>query len=308
MLGLGALAFGSGATTFSGAFSSDFASPQADLRVIADAGLRVRSARDTAGSPIVVSENPASSVSGDLTSGDLDISDTGSLSTDFSSFKTNVIDPLITNPGKPTAAALEINEGTNNELGIRSAFSNRLTGSIAPLLEVVNNTGSAYNIKINYAENDDTNTDQIESGQENGYGADVNAGAGESDYTTSASDELSRQEVQGIYQFRLDDTSAGNNTVTSTQAGSFIGPDPTVDGSSGSKVDEGTAYELGNGEKAYIRMDFNTDAYDIDGDSSTENLVGKINSAAGSSGNAFSDNSNLDLLDTIYVTGSQVTS
>lgn len=301
VLGLGAMAFGSGAVSMSGAFSTDFASPQGDLRVIADAGLRVRSARDANGNPIVASNVTAAELDVSSSS-NFDIQDTGSLSTDFSTFFSNTVEPLITSPGQPEAAALEINEGVNDELGIRSAFSNRLNGEVSPLLEISNNTGSTQTIRISYATNDGTNLDQIDSTGQNGYGADVNAVEDTSgEYASSGANELSRQEVQGIYQFRTDDTSNPRNTIGSTQL-KLLSPDPTFDGST-SPADEGAnTHDLASGDTMFVKMDFNTDAADLDGDSSNENLTGIINSAAGAGGNVFADNSNLDLLNTIYVT------
>jgi len=283
MVGLGLLASGSGAAFTSAAFNNSLES-EATLGVIADAGLRVRSARDNNDNPIVADNTSESDIDGLDNSNKLDIDDTGELTDDYETFIDDVVQPLLDNPGAPSAAALEINEEVNTELGIRSAFTNRLDGEIGPLLEVTNNDpNTEYEITISYA-NDD--------GEEDGYGDNVS-----DEHSTASDGEVAREVVQAIYQFSLDETDPdGRNSVEGGEGGRLISPDPDENSDEGANI-----YQLGASETAFIKMEINTDEDDDVG-----NLVGEINSAAGGGNEAFTGNVDLNLLNNIYITAEEV--
>lgn len=273
MAGLGALATGSGAVFASGAFDSAIADSGADLRVIADAQLRVRSARNSDGDPIEGGVTGAENTYYDNT----DFSDE-----EYDSwFEANVED-LIDKRGKRSVGAVQINEGQNNGLAIRTAFSTRLDGEVTPLIEISNNTETSYEVGINYA---------ADSGEDDGYGGAVGG------------DGLSKEFVKAIYQFKLDDTSSGEGTEinkvatdSSLEDGDLLSPTPDTETPS-DEIDDANKVELGEGETIFVKLDYNTDH---DSEHGLGNLVGEINSAAG--GNIDNINPNLDLLNTIYVT------
>lgn len=297
VLGLGALATGSGAILTSGAFDTDFAAPDADMRVIADAQLRVRSVRDSQGDPAVAANTAASDFTGrdgSLDSSDFYVDDTEDLSTDFDEFFSDHVEGLIESPGAPNAAALEINEDINSDLGLRTAFSNGITGGFDPIIEITNNDNVDYNIKINYAENDGDSDDIV--GQ-NGYGSDVNTTTGE--FTDSDNNNVSRETVQDIYQFHLTSTDIGGRNDSSSDR--LLSPDPSVDGSGSNAADENNdSYSLSSGETVFVELQINTDE-GHDG----RNLIPEINSAAAGGDDVFAGNANLSLLNEIYVTANE---
>lgn len=299
VLGLGALATGSGAVFASGAFDADaLTTPESDFRVIADAGLRVRSARDGNQDPWVDANTDHGDFDG-LEDGDIEINDDDeSVEDNFSDFETNVVEPLIESPGRPSVGALEIDEGVNDDLVIRTAFSNRIDGSVDPLLEISNNTDTDYEITINYAKNDDEDGSELDTDDpEIGYGDDVSADDGESNYTDSNSDEVSRQVVQEIFQFRTSTEDVDSRNDNSDGTEDLLSPDPAT----GDPADEGenSIQVNADGGNVFIALDINTDE-----GSEVGNLVGEINSAAGSG--SFDEGSTLDLLDEVYITADEV--
>ena len=282
MAGLGALATGSGAIFASGAFDSAIADSEADLRVIADAQLQVRSARNSEGSPIV----------GSLTEpNNTYVQDDGEeFDDDYDTFFADHVEGQINTRGQPSVGAVQINEGVNDDLAIRTAFSNRLDGSVSPLIEITNNADNSYDVGINYA---------ADSGGDDGYGNDVQEG-----YSSS---ELSQKVVQAIYQFRLDGTeeddgSGGEINKVADNAelsdGDLFSPDPFSDPDS-DEIEDEKKVTLETGETIFVKLDYNTD--NAGGD--IGNLTGIINSAAAAGNGGIDDiNPNLDLLNSIYVT------
>lgn len=304
-MGLGALAFGSGALSSLAGFSSNLAEPDADFRVIADAELVVRSTRDSSGSPIVTNNNGAGSFSGTgsrtLGTGDVNITDTR-FSSDYSSFKSDNLDPLISNVGQPAALGAELNQQANNQLAVRMGISLGLNEDIDPFVEVTNNTSTEYRVKFNYGENDESTSGDGIINSNDGYGSDVTSG--NTDFTASNSGEVSRQLVQEIYQWRLDgnDYSTGRNDVGSlsntsgaSTDGDLVSPDPDPNNTTSAQDEAVQGVYLNGGETVFVKLDFNTDSGNFITD-----ISGKINSIA-SAGNAFTDNATVDLLDQVYV-------
>lgn len=307
IMGLGALAFGSGALSSVAGFSGNLADPESDFRVIADSELVVRSTRDSSGAPIVRGNNDDTSFSGTgsrtLGSGDVNITDTG-YSSDYSSFKSDNLNPLISSVGQPAALGAELNQEANNQLAIRLGVSLGLNEDIDPFVEVTNNTNTEYLVKFNYGENDDSTTSDEIINSNDGYGADVTSG--NSDFTGANSGEVSRQLVQEVFQWRLDgsDYSTGRNTLANgglsntsgaSADGDLVSPDPDASNTDNAQDEARQGVYLNGGETVFVKLDFNTDSGTY-----VTNLKGKINSLASGS-NAFTDNATVDLLDTVYV-------
>jgi len=304
-MGLGALAFGSGALSSVAGFSGNLANPESDFRVIADSELVVRSARNDSGTPIVRGNNDDTSFSGTgsrtLGSGDVNITDTG-YSADYSKFKSDNLNPLISSVGQPAALGTELNQQANNQLAIRLGISLGLNEDIDPFVEVTNNTSTEYLVKFNYAENDDSTTSDEIINSNDGYGAAVTSG--NSDFTGSNSGEVSRQLVQEIFQWRLDGSDYGttkndvgslSNSSAASADGDLVSPDPDGSTTDNAQDEAGQGVYLNGGETVFVKLDFNTDSGTY-----VSNLKGKINSIASGS-NAFTDNATVDLLDTVYV-------
>ncbi len=309
LAGLGALAFGSGAMTMSGAFSGNASTPESDLRVIADAQLRVRAARGGSGSDNIVADyntgsNVSSTSSGNRTlqADDVNVTEKD-LYGSWDDFYNNSIEGLIDSPGAPRAVGLEINDGENDNLGLRLGVTNGITASFEPLLEVVNNSNNTHDVGIHYADNSTTN-DSL-SGETHGYGGDVDIGGS---YTADGTNTVSRQVVQEIYQFKIDDANPGGrsiiadesnqlvdrdgNNVSSASGGELISPDPATS----DPADESEQFiRLGTGDAIFVKLDFNTDW-----GSEAGNLTDAINSAA-AGGDPFTSSADLNLLNNIYV-------
>ena len=299
IMGLGALAFGSGALSSVAGFSGDLAEPESDFRVIADAALRVRSARDGSDNPIVSGQNPASEF-GSLGSSDLNVTDDG-YSSDYSTFESDNLNSLISDIGSPAALGTEINQQANDNLAIRLGLSLRLDDNLDPFIEIQNQSDTNYNIGINYAENDGSNN--ISNGN-NGYGSNVYTPNDGSDATANdiSNNEVSRQLVQTVYQWRLDGADYnGRNDVGSLSSdagsdGDLISPDPST--TTGDPDETDTTVTLSSGELIMVKLDFNTTSTNIN----SIDVPGQINSAAGGGGSSpWATNDLVDLLDKVYI-------
>lgn len=245
ILGMGALAMGSGAVVTQAAFSGNVVSPSADMQVIADA-LRIQ--------PLSQSDSSVS------------------FESSVSSADSFTRDQL---------PRLEVSENTANDslglsLGAGTGVAHTFGGSGTEPLEIVNDTSTSYDVKINYAD------DSTKSSADNwGYGADVNDSTASSN-DPSSTNQLSYERVNGIFIFET----SGNQDTSATQ----ISP-------SGTNV-EGTTVTLAAGESASILVKVDTTS-SLDGQSDT----GAINSAIGTGASSpwGTGNGWLDLLDTVYV-------
>jgi len=146
MLGLGALATGSGAVFTSGAFEGNVVDPEADFRILSDA-LRIEAGSDSDGNIDYV---------------DLEGDD------DFTDFGNHPFD----RDGLPHAEVAE--NRINDELALQVGQETRSSYTFDEILHVTNDTSTTYDVGFNYA------ADVSEEGDDYGYGADA-GGDGSSD-------------------------------------------------------------------------------------------------------------------------------
>lgn len=193
MLGLGALAFGSGAVTMSGAFSSNVTNPTAELQVLADARLVVRA-------PATIPSGDPSGFTGTTAAVKKDPLD-------------SFTDPAFERTNLPTAQIHQTAENDNYQ--IRAGVTTGTDTAFRGIMEIVNNDGSSHDVGINYADYDSPSTT-------NGYGSDVDTSS------WGVSSTLDRQDVQEIYQFRVPND-ASYLPSSASAAEYLLSPDPTVD-------------------------------------------------------------------------------
>ena len=324
IMGLGAMAVGSGAVFGASASFNQATSPGADLRVIADAQLRVRSVRNDADVPQVVSE--IGSLSGDfgdnyvlrdtenIERGDTEVFEDDAAPQGIDDLVSELQDS-IDSPGSPTAAGLEITDGVNNDLGINAALTTGEQHGFDPLIEITNDSPDDYEVGISFAENDDESGGNVDdpNGDTDGYGD--NVGVAESfEYNDSDPETVSRKAVQEIYQFKLSDVQIddrnevqknnidGGSGNSSTVSGDhLISPNPNTADPADEATDDET-FILGAGDTVFAYLDVTTDPGQTD-----EPIVGQINSAAaGGAGNPFQSNTDVDLLNNIFLTADEV--
>lgn len=135
MLGLGALATGSGAAFASGAFDGNIVDPGADFRILSDA-LRVQARSDSDSNVDYV----------DLDSGD-----------QFTDFGDSPFD----RDGLPHAEVAQ--NRVNDELSLQVGQETRSSYTFSNILEVINDTSTTYDVGFNYA-------DDVSTTENNGYG------------------------------------------------------------------------------------------------------------------------------------------
>ena len=139
MLGLGALATGSGAVFASGAFEGNVVDPEADFRILSDA-LRIEAGSESDDNIDYV---------------DLEGDD------EFTEFGNSPFD----REGLPHAEVAE--NRINDELALQVGQETRSSYTFGEILHVTNDTSTTYDVGFNYA------ADVSEEGNDYGYGADA---------------------------------------------------------------------------------------------------------------------------------------
>lgn len=188
ILGLGALATGSGAVITSGAFAGQVTNPSAELQVIADARLLVRApasppTKDTASWIDTTAKSPLDSFS----------------------------DPAFERTKLPTAQIHDTNQ--NDNYVIRAGVKTGESNTFDSIMEIKNEDGVAHDVGINYGDYDDGST--------HGYGSDVDANT----WDTGDASAIDRKDVQEMYQFRIPDNA--DYLPDSTASGQkLLSPDP----------------------------------------------------------------------------------
>lgn len=228
MLGLGALAFGSGATFVSGAFDGQVTSPTAELQVLADARLTVR-APDTipAGDP-----DGFSGATNAVKKSPLD---------DFT-------DTEFDRENLPTAQIHDTD--VNSDFIIRAGVTTGEDVSFDGIMEIINEDGEPHDVGISYGDYDG-GQDGTESDPD-GYGSDVNT----SEWDDSS--ELDPKDVQDIYQFRVPDDSDYLPPAASSSE-KLLSPSPGDDGTGSTPRDRyNETVTIGDGEAAIVVLDYNT--------------------------------------------------
>lgn len=228
ILGLGALATGSGAVSLSGAFSSNVTNPGAELQVLADARLRVKA-------PTTIPTGDPTGYSGTTAAVKKDPLDAF---TDTAFDRANL----------PTAQIHQTNE--NDNYLMRAGVTTGTDTAFRGIMEIVNEDGVSHDVGINYGDYDG-GVDGTES-DPHGYGSDVDTTA------WGNSNTLDPKDVQEIYQFRVpDDTNYLPASASASEK--LLSPDPTVDGSSTVPRDRyNETVTIGNGESAILILDYNT--------------------------------------------------
>lgn len=191
MLGLGALAFGSGAVTMSGAFSSDVTNPSAELQVLADARMVVRA-------PATIPSGDPSGFTGTTAAVKKDPLD-------------SFADPAFDRASLPTAQIHQTDE--NDNYLMRAGVTTGEDAAFRGIMEIANNDGTSHDVGINYADYDSSTE---------GYGSDVDTAS------WGVSNTLDRQDVQEIYQFKVPND-ASYLPSSAAAAEYLLSPDPTVD-------------------------------------------------------------------------------
>lgn len=259
LLGGAALLFGSGATSFAAVNSE--VDPTADLQVLADRKLVVRSIKPdengAAGSP--------------NRSADISLEDSGSL-TDINNTARSSL---------PTGNTLNQTSEQNSDFGFNAAFeSNRggggTTGKFSDIFLIENLASGARDIQISYK-----NKDQSVSG----YGNDA-ADA----YGNGSSSLMDPQEVQQIYTFQI---GFDSDVTSNNQTGDRISPPP----GDTSDNHQGTTVTLGAGGLLGVQLAYDTSS---NSNYNSDKLAARVNEVAtdnifGASG------AYVDMLDTIFV-------
>lgn len=228
MLGLGALAFGSGAVSVSGAFDSSVTEPTAELQVLADARVRVKAPSTIpSGDPDGFSSTTAAEKKDPLDD-----------FTDSAFERTNL----------PTAQIHETDE--NDAYTMRAGVTTGESAAFRGIMEISNEDGTSHDVGINYGDYDG-GTDGTESDPD-GYGSDVDTSAWDDSNT------LDPKDVQEIYQFRIPDDSDYLPAAASSSE-KLISPDPGVDGNGTDPRDQyNETVTIGDGESAIVVLEYDT--------------------------------------------------
>ena len=180
ILGIGALAMGSGAAFTSAAFASS-TEPSADFRVVVDQQLVVAANDDPDNNVTTESDDSdASNPSEYLFGGPEDVINTENI---------NFGD--VTSDGEAA-----VNDGQNDNLEVALAVTSGENGSFDPILQVQNEGDTAANVGITISE----------------YGSDV-------DVDGDDSEPISTTDVNSAFTFEIDGTPVGSSTFVTVDAG-----------------------------------------------------------------------------------------